>query len=126
MDGLPRDNMLRTDTSPHLWSHEICITLRCSFKNTLELIIPATYIHYMNIYSCNILKIDGLPREDILKTDTSPYLWSHETWITLRRSFKNALELMMPTIAKYYMNIYSCNMLKIDHLPRKDILGTDT
>ena len=50
MDGLSSDDMLRTDTSPHLCSHEICITLRCSFKNTLELINPAIDIHYMNIY----------------------------------------------------------------------------
>ena len=101
MDDLPREDMPRTDTSPCLWSHETWITLRCSFKNALELMIPTIDKYYMNIYSCNILKMDGLPREDILKPDTLPYLWSHDICKTCICSFKITLKLLNPVFDRY-------------------------
>ena len=48
---------------------------------------PALNRYYMDIYSCKILKMDGLPREDMSRIDTSPYLWSHDICKTHRWSF---------------------------------------
>ena len=114
------------DTYPYLWSHDICKTHRWSFKITLELLNPALNKNYINIYSCNFLKMDGLPREDMSRTDTSPYLWSHYICKTLIWSFKITLELLNPALDRYYINFYWCNFLKMDVSPREDLSRTDT
>ena len=77
-----------------------------------------TYITRVCVHEISWKK-DGLPTGDMKRTETPPYLWSHDICKRLRCSFNITMELQNSALDCYNMYTYLYSILKWDGYKEK-------